>query len=285
MSRIMIARLACCRLVLSLVAALGPCAAASADEAKLNQPPKGFRALFNGKNLDNWRGQIAEDPRRIAEITKGMTPLQVNEKQKEADKKTFEHWTVEEGVIHYDGERRIGNIETREHFGDCQLHVEWAAPAEVKGESQGRGNSGVFIMGRYEIQVYDSWSDKTGAPKDNPQHSDCGGIYQRWQRGRGFEGHPPRVNAARAPGQWQTFDVLFRAPRFDTDGKKTANARFVRVVHNGKVVHENVELTGPTRAAMFGDEKPTGPMMFQGDHGPVAYRNIVIRPLKAEKGK
>jgi hypothetical protein len=134
-------------------------------------------------------------------------------------------------------------------------------------------------MGRYEIQVLDSWG------VEKPKHGDCGGIYQRWDNKRkpkGFEGHPPRVNASKAPGEWQTFGVVFRAPRFGADGKKTQNARFIKVVHNGQVVHENVEVTGPTRAAAFGDEKPKGPLMFQGDHGPVAYRNMRIRLLAPE---
>jgi len=124
------------------------------------------------------------------------------------------------------------------------------------------------------VQILDSWGVK------QPKFGDCGGIYQRWdgKNRRGFEGHPPRVNASRPPGQWQTFDVIFRAPRFDSDGKKVANAKFIKVVHNGAVVHENVEVTGPTRAATFGDEKPIGPLMLQGDHGPVAYRNIRITP-------
>ena len=96
---------------------------------------------------------------------------------------------------------------------------------------------------------------------------------------RGFEGKPPRVNAARKPGEWQSFDITFRAPRFDTAGRKTENARFVKVVHNGIVIHENEEVTGPTRASTFNDEKALGPLMLQGDHGPVAYRNLRVRNL------
>ena len=101
-----------------------------------------------------------------------------------------------------------------------------------------------------------------------------------WAKGKGFEGHGPKVNASLAPGKWQTFDVIFRAPRFDASGKKIANAKFVKVVHNGKVVHENVDLTGPTRAAMFGNENAVGPIMLQGDHGPVAYRSIRIKSIR-----
>jgi sugar phosphate isomerase/epimerase len=132
-------------------------------------------------------------------------------------------------------------------------------------------------MGRYEIQVFDSY----GVKKSQYAGIECGGIYQRWDESKspkGFEGHSPRVNASLPPGQWQTFDVIFRAPRFDDTGRKVANARFEKVVHNGVVVHADVELTGPTRASTYNDEKPKGPLMLQGDHGPVAYRNIRIEP-------
>jgi hypothetical protein len=162
---------------------------------------------------------------------------------------------------------RTGNLFSRLGHGDVEAHIEFMVP---KGS-----NSGVYFQGRYEVQILDSW----GVPQEKLKHGDCGGIYQRWEKGRGFEGHPPRVNASRAPGEWQSFDVVFRAPRFDASGKKTANARFVKVVHNGSTVHENVEVTGPTRAAAFSDEAPRGPLMLQGDHGPVAYRNIRLRPL------
>jgi len=160
---------------------------------------------------------------------------------------------------------RTVNLFTGMQHGDCELHVEFMVP---KGS-----NSGVYLMGRYEVQILDSWG------VENPRHSDCGGIYQRWKDNKGYEGHPPRVNASLPPGQWQSFDITFRAPRFDSEGAKTGNARFIKVAHNGEVVHENVEVTGPTRAAAFEDEQPSGPLMLQGDHGPVAYRNIRIRPM------
>lgn len=160
---------------------------------------------------------------------------------------------------------RTVHLHSEVEHGDVEAHIEFMVP---KGS-----NSGVYFQGRYEIQVFDSYG------VEKPQHSDCGGIYQRYDEKawRGYEGHPPRVNASRPPGVWQTFDVLFQAPRFDEKGKKTANARFVRVVHNGKLIHENVELTGPTRAAAHQDESPLGPLMLQGDHGPVAYGNITIK--------
>jgi hypothetical protein len=161
---------------------------------------------------------------------------------------------------------RTSNILSVTEHGDVEAHIEFMVP---KGS-----NSGVYFQARYEVQVLDSWG------KTEVKHGDCGGIYQRWKDGKGFDGHPPRVNASRPPGEWQSFDVVFRAPRFDSSGKKTANGRFVKVVHNGVVVHENVEVTGPTRASTFNDERPTGPLMLQGDHGPVAYRNIRITPIQ-----
>ena len=162
---------------------------------------------------------------------------------------------------------KTSHLLSKAEFGDVKAHIEFMVP---KGS-----NSGVYFMGRYEIQVFDSW----GAAE--PKHSDCGGIYERWDENRdpkGYEGHPPRVGASRAPGQWQTFDVIFRAPRFNEQGRKISNSRFEKIVHNGIVVHEDVELSGPTRASMYNEEKPTGPLMLQGDHGPVAYRRIWLEP-------
>lgn len=169
------------------------------------------------------------------------------------------------GMIFNGGKTK--NLLTKIEHGDVELHIEFMVPRN--------SNSGVYFQGRYEIQVFDSWG------VEDPKHSDCGGIYQRWVNKQGLDGHPPRTNASRKPGEWQTFDVIFKAPRFDADGKKIANAMFVKVVHNGVVVHENVELTGPTRSAAFKDEKALGPLMLQGDHGPVVYRNIRIKPLDA----
>jgi sugar phosphate isomerase/epimerase len=171
-------------------------------------------------------------------------------------------WKAGAGVAVNGEKGRTKHLVTKAEHGDCRAHVEFMVP---KGS-----NSGVYFQGRYEIQVLDSWGKaKVGS-------GDCGGVYERWKDGKGYEGTPPKVNASLPPGQWQTFDVWFRAPRFDAAGKKTADARFVKVIHNGKVIHENVKVTGPTRSAMFEDERPTGPLMFQGDHGPVAYRNCWI---------
>ena len=167
---------------------------------------------------------------------------------------------------------RTEHLVTKHEHGDIDLHIEFMVP---KGS-----NSGVYLQGRYEIQILDSWGVQEVA------HSDCGGIYQRWNNAegiaeddRGYEGRPPILNASRPPGVWQSFDIVFQAPRFDADGNKTANARFLSVKHNGITIHQDEELTGPTRAAMFSDEKPLGPLMLQGDHGPVAFRNLRITPL------
>ena len=146
--------------------------------------------------------------------------------------------------------------------GDCRLHIEFVVP---------RGsNSGVYLMGRYEVQILDSW----GATE--LRFGTCGGIYARWINEQSVGGEPPRVNASKPPGEWQSYDIEFRAPRFSANGEKTANATFVSVVWNGELVHEDFEIDGPTRAAMFDEEATTGPLMLQGDHGPVAYRNVVM---------
>ena len=238
------------RLALALVAL--------ASIARAGEQKTEWLELIQGDKLEAWRkptadwlicGKVALDPKNERKL--------VSEPG--------------EGVLLNGPKGRTRNIFSKGQHGDVEAHIEFVVP---KGS-----NSGVYFMGRYEIQVLDSW----GVTK--LKHGDCGGIYQRWDNKRkppGFEGHPPRLNASKAPGEWQTFDVVFRAPRFDADGKKTANAVFVKVVHNGKVVHENVEVTGPTRAAAFRDEKPTGPLMLQGDHGPVAYRNIRLRLIEPE---
>ncbi len=159
---------------------------------------------------------------------------------------------------------------SKDEFGDARVHVEFMV-------AQG-SNSGVYVQGQYEIQIFDSWKLK----KPPYPGIECGGIYERWDENRepkGYEGYSPRVNAALGPGKWQTFDIFFKAARFDENGKKIANARFEKVIHNGIVIHENIELTGPTRGGMYPDDVPAGPLRLQGDHGPVAYRNIRVCPL------
>lgn len=159
---------------------------------------------------------------------------------------------------------------SKKEFGDQYVHVEFMI-------SSG-SNSGVYIQGQYEIQIADSWRWR----KSPYPGSECGGIYERWDENRspkGYEGYSPHINAALSPGKWQSFDIFFRAARFDANGKKIANARIEKIIHNGIVIHENVELTGPTRGSMFAEDVPLGPLRLQGDHGPVAYRNVWICPL------
>jgi len=162
---------------------------------------------------------------------------------------------------------RAAYIISKELHGDIEAEIEFMVP---KGS-----NSGIYFMGRYEIQIFDSFG------KEKVKHSDCGGIYQRWGKHKDA-GQAPKVNASTAPGTWQKYEVIFRAPRFDADGKKTENARFVKVLHNGQLIHENAEVTGPTRAAMRENapEEPKGPIRIQGDHGPVAFRTIRIKHVE-----
>jgi hypothetical protein len=172
-----------------------------------------------------------------------------------------------EGILVNGPNGKSVDLVSKQEFGDIEAHVEFCIPKH--------SNSGVYLMGRYEIQVYDSY----GVEKDKYPGIECGGIYGRWINQTNVEGHSPRVNASKPPGEWQTFDITFRAPRFDSAGHKISNAKVVKVVHNGKVIHENVELNGPTRGAMAEDEKPAGPIRLQGDHGPVAYRNLKVKRL------
>ncbi len=169
------------------------------------------------------------------------------------------------GVLVNGPEGKEQNLFSKAEFGDIEAHIEFNIP---KGS-----NSGIYLQGRYEIQILDSFG------VEHPKYGDCGGIYQRWKDNRGYEGHAPKLNASLPPGEWQSFDIKFRAPRFDASGKKTANAQFEKVLHNGKLIHEQVELSGPTRAAISEDEVDKGPLMIQGDHGPVAFRKISIKPL------
>ena len=167
-----------------------------------------------------------------------------------------------------------GHLVTTMEHGDIDIELDFMM---AKGS-----NAGVYLQGRYEIQMFDSWGVAT------VKSSDCGAIYERWDDAKpagkqGYEGHPPAQNVSRAPGLWQHFRIEFRAPRFDPNGKKIENARFVKVVHNGVIIHENVEVTGPTRASLFADEKSTGPIVIQGDHGPVAIRNIKYKAYTLDK--
>ena len=155
---------------------------------------------------------------------------------------------------------------TKERFGDVAVHVEFMIP-------QG-SNSGVYLLGSHEVQIYDSF----GKAQDEYPGIECGGIYPEWLKDGNVRGHSPRVNASKPAGEWQTFDVIYRAPRFDASGNKIHNARFEAICHNGKLVQENIELLGATRVGI--PEQARGPLRLQGDHGPVAYRKLSILPLR-----
>lgn len=161
-------------------------------------------------------------------------------------------------LLNGDDGRGVDLLSELKH-GDCELHVEFAVP---KGS-----NSGIYFQGQYEIQILDSFGKKDKDLK----YGDCGGIYNT---------AAPRVNASRAPGEWQVFVITFQAPRFDDKGMKIANAKFIKVIHNDVTIHQNVEVKGPTTAALGGPERPMGPLMLQGDHGPVTFRSIKMKMLK-----
>lgn len=209
--------------------------------------------LFNGKDLVGWKlrnPQLAQTWKVVSEVKLDANnpKLLVGSGQGGSLEAALFRGPIDHG----------SDIMTEKEFGDCQLHIEFMVP---KGS-----NSGVYLMGRYEIQVLDSF----GRPDNQLNMGDCGAIYSA---------RVPTVNASKAPGEWQSFDITFRAPRFDAAGKKTENARFIKVVFNGKTIHENVEVKGGT-GGEIGPEKATGPVMLQGDHGIVAYRNIWVKPLE-----
>ncbi|MDH5467636.1 MAG: DUF1080 domain-containing protein [Candidatus Aminicenantes bacterium] len=174
-------------------------------------------------------------------------------------------WKVENGYMEV--VKKAGSIRTKQKFGDCQLHLEWAAPLPATGEGQERGNSGVFLMDKYEVQVLDCY--------DNTTYADgmTAAIYGQY---------PPLVNACRPPGEWQTYDIVFRRPRFDLAGKLMSPARMT-VFHNGVLVHDNAELTGPTehkKRPPYTVHPDKLPVSLQ-DHGnPLRFRNIWLRELE-----
>jgi len=194
------------------------------------RPPSDAIVLFDGTDLSQWEGG--------------------------------EHWLVENGYA----EAREEGIATRAGFGDCQLHLEFATPAKVEGEGQGRGNSGIYFMDRYELQVLDSWENQTY------YDGQCGAIYKQ---------HPPLVNASRGPGEWQSYDVIFTAPRFNSDGSLQSRAA-ITVLHNGVLVQNHFELQGATSYVdppIYHAHSPREPIHLQFHRNPVRYRNIWIRDL------
>ena len=198
-------------------------------------PPSDAIVLFDGRDLSRWKGEKGGPAK----------------------------WEIKDGVATVNG---TGSISTKQEFGDCQLHIEWASPEEVKGEGQGRGNSGIFLSGRYELQVLDSYKNKTY------YHGQAGAIYKQ---------SAPLVNASREPGEWQVYDVIYHAPRFDEQGK-LLKAATVTVLHNGVLVQDNTEIKGPTStkgAPKYVPHAVKQSLSLQDHHNPVRYRNIWIREL------
>jgi heat shock protein HslJ len=200
------------------------------------EAPSDAVVLFDGANLDAWRNG--------------------------------DSWKVEDGAAIVGS----GPITTKQEFGDCQLHIEWSAPDPPSGDGQGAGNSGVFLMGLYEVQVLDSYSADT---------------YHDGQAGAIYKQTPPAVNATRKPGEWNTYDIFWTAPRFDEAGELLSPA-YITVVHNGVLILNHFELKGDTpfhRPPRYVAHPPTGPITLQ-DHGnPVRYRNIWIREFQPAEGK
>jgi hypothetical protein len=197
--------------------------------------PSDAIALFDGKDFSKWKGE------------KGDV-----------------QWKIENGYMET---TRTGRIRTTEEFGDFQLHLEFATPSKVEGSGQGRGNNGVNIYGRYEIQILDSYNNKT---------------YPDGQAGAIYGQSPPLVNASKPPGEWQTYDIIWEGPRWDGDGKLTRKAT-VTVLHSGVVLHHKKELIGNTPHQRLGNydkaHPPQGYIELYEHGNPVRFRNIWIRPL------
>ncbi|HET9177539.1 MAG TPA: DUF1080 domain-containing protein [Terriglobia bacterium] len=202
-----------------------------------DQPPSDAIILFDGKDLSKWQS------------AKGG-PAQ---------------WTVENG--YFEVALGKGDIETEDKFGPIQLHLEWSEPNPPHGESQSRGNSGVYLQGQYEIQVLDSYNNIT---------------YADGQTGAVYGQHPPLANACRPPGEWQTYDIAFTPAIFQ--GGEVAMPAYVTVFQNGVLVQDHTEIWGSTGHRIFPHYKPdvgsTGPLILQDHHNPVRYRNIWIREIK-----
>jgi hypothetical protein len=201
-------------------------------------PPADALVLFDGRDLSLWTDE------------KGNPPA----------------WKVEDGYAEV--VPKSGSIQTKQGFGACQLHVEWAAPLKVTDKEQERGNSGVFLMGKYEVQVLDCYDNRTYA--DGMTAS----VYGQY---------PPLVNACRRPGEWQTFDIIFHPPQFGIAGRTVTPAR-ITVLHNGVLAQDNVCLTGPTahkERPPYAAHPARLPLLLQEHRNPVRYRNIWIRQLDA----
>lgn len=199
-------------------------------------PPSDAIVLFDGTDLSQWDGG--------------------------------DRWEIVDGAA----VPRRGGIRTKESFGDCQLHVEWATPTEIEGSGQGRGNSGVYLMGRYEVQILDSYDNET---------------YFDGQAAAIYKQSPPMVNASRAPGEWQTYDIVFHAPRFDDEGA-VVRPTTITVLHNGVLVQDHFELSGETawhKPPAYEAHPERLPLQLQFHGNPVRFRNIWLRELNPIVGQ
>ncbi|MCI0700034.1 MAG: DUF1080 domain-containing protein [Planctomycetia bacterium] len=207
---------------------------------------------FNGKNLDGWKRKDEKKSNWVVGVPHVSTDEPKRMSVTRTPKDTYKaliNFTTGGGC----------DIYTEEKFGDITLELEFMVP---KGS-----NSGIYLMGEYEVQILDSF----GKPDEKLGQGDLGALYSA---------AAPKKNASKKPGEWQKFVIEFQAPKFGADGKKTANAKFIKVTLNDVVLHENVEMKQQTPGGLTGKESATGPLMFQGDHGPVAFRNIKITPKK-----
>jgi len=205
------------------------------DPGSSEKAPSDAIVLFDGSNLNEWQSKDG----------------------------SAAGWEIKDGAATV--VKGTGDIFTKRQFGDVQLHLEWRSPSEIVGDGQGRGNSGVFFQGRYEVQVLDSYESKT---------------YPNGQAGAIYKQHMPLVNATRAPGEWQTYDIIFTAPVFNKDGIKVKSA-YITVIHNGVLIQNHVEVKGSTE--YIGLPKNIahgkGSIQLQDHSNPVSYRNIWVREL------
>jgi hypothetical protein len=218
--------------------------------------------LFDGKTLAAWKGRTGRG--ELAPEHKWMVVGGVRLKPGSETLLIGEAGT---GVMVNGDDGRTADLQTELEHGDCELHIEFCVAA--------KSNSGVYLQGQYEIQILDSWGEA------EPSVKSCGALYARWvtETQTSYEGEAPAKNASRRPGEWQSFDVVFRAPRFDATGKRVAGARFEKVTQNGVVIHEGYEYSGPSRGAWSDVDVARGPLRLQGDHGPVAFRNVRMKLL------
>jgi len=204
------------------------------EPGEYGQPPSDAIVLFDGSDLSEWTDKNGDEAK----------------------------WNINNNALTV--VPGSGDITTLKSFGDCQLHIEWKAPEHIVGKGQGRGNSGIFLMGLYELQVLDSYNNMTYP------NGQAGSIYKR---------HIPMVNACRPPGVWQSYDIIFKAPKFHDNGE-LKSAAYITVIHNGVLIHHHTEIKGPTAfigKPPYKSHPDKLPLLLQ-DHGnPVSYRNIWIR--------